>query len=75
MIVTSIITTAAATLSSPADVAINLSSLTENGKNQSKVKTCGSELEDKTKVGVSINYTYTYAGTANQRLDDSNSWD
>ena len=65
MIITTIVTAAAASLASPSDVAKNIDSLTT---------TCGAELEDKTKTGVSVRYTRSATG-GGINLDDANTWD
>ena len=70
MVITTIIATATASLASPADVAQNLDTLLTEQEQSTLTQTCGSKLEDTTKVGVSINYTYTF-----ERMDDSNSFD
>ena len=75
MVITTIIATATASLASPADVAQNLDTLLSEQEQKTLTQACRSKLEDATKVGVSVNYTYTFAGCPNQRMDDSNSWD
>lgn len=74
MVITTIIATATASLASPADVAQNLDTLLSEQEQRSLTQTCGSKLEDATKVGVSVNYTYTVVN-GGQRMDDSNSFD
>lgn len=34
-----------------------------------------SKAKEISTVGVSMNYTHTFQGTPNQRMDDSNTWD
>ena len=75
MVITTIIATATASLASPADVAQNLDTLLSEQEQRTLTQACGSKLEDATKVGVSVNYTYTFIGSPSQRMDDSNSWD
>lgn len=75
MIITTIVTAAAASLASPSDVAKNIDSLTGKQEQRSITTTCGAELEDKTKTGVSVNYTYSYVSGRNQVMDDSRTWD
>ena len=74
MVITTIIATATASLASPADVAQNLDTLLSEQEQSTLTQTCGSKLEDATKVGVSVNYTYTMVN-GGQRMDDSNSFD
>ena len=58
---------ASAALMSPVDVAQTVSELSEP---QGIVSARGEELKDAGKVGVSLNYTYTF-----ERMDDANTWD
>lgn len=74
MVITTIIATATASLASPADVAQNLDTLLSEQEQSSLTQTCGSKLEDTTKTGVSVNYTYSWTGSG-QGMDDSRSWD
>ncbi|MBO5255086.1 MAG: hypothetical protein J6B07_04590 [Opitutales bacterium] len=69
MIISTIVASAA--LMSPVDVAENISQPTEPIVSNAPV----SKLEEETKMGASVNYTYSYAGNANQVMDDSSSWD
>ena len=76
MVITTIIATATASLASPADVAQNLDTLLSEQEQSTLTQTCGSKLEDATKTGVSVNYTYSFAGSGStQVMDDSRSWD
>lgn len=74
MIITTIVTAAAASLASPSDVAKNIDSLTGEQEQRSITTTCGAELEDKTKTGVSVRYTRSATG-GGITLDDANTWD
>ena len=74
MIITTIVTAAAASLASPSDVAKNIDSLTGEQEQRSITTTCGAELEDKTKTGVSVKYTRSATG-GGINLDDANTWD
>lgn len=74
MIITTIVTAAAASLASPSDVAKNIDSLTGEQEQRSITTTCGAELEDKTKTGVSVRYTRSATG-GGINLDDANTWD
>lgn len=74
MIITTIVTAAAASLASPSDVAKNIDSLTGEQGQRSITTTCGAELEDKTKTGVSVRYTRPSTG-GGINLDDANTWD
>lgn len=74
MIITTIVTAAAASLASPSDVAKNIDSLTGEQEQRSITTTCGAELEDKTKTGVSVKYTRSSTG-GGINLDDANTWD
>ena len=69
MIISTIVASAA--LMSPVDVAENISQPTEPIVSNAPV----SKLEEETKMGASVNYTYSYQGTAGQSMDDANSWD
>ncbi len=75
MIITTIVTAAATSLASPSDVAKNIDSLTGEQGQRSITTTCGAELEDKTKTGVSVNYTYSFVNGATKVMDDSRTWD
>ena len=74
MIITTIVTAAAASLASPSDVAKNIDSLTGEQEQRSITTTCGAELEDKTKTGVSVRYTRSATG-GGITLDDASTWD
>ncbi len=68
MIISTIVASAA--LMSPVDVAENINQPTEPIVSNAPV----SKLEEETKMGVSVNYTHTYAGP-NRSMDDANTWD
>ena len=68
MIISTIVASAA--LMSPVDVAENISKPTEPIVSNAPV----SKLEEETKMGASVNYTYSWVGNG-QGMDDARSWD
>ncbi|MBE6414448.1 MAG: hypothetical protein E7035_07860 [Verrucomicrobiaceae bacterium] len=69
MIISTIVASAA--LMSPVDVAENISQPTEPIVSNAPV----SKLEEETKMGASVNYTYSFVGNGSQSMDDARSWD
>ena len=69
MIISTIVASAA--LMSPVDVAENINQPTEPIVSNAPV----SKLEEETKMGASVNYSYSFVGNGGQSMDDARSWD